>query len=298
VRLFPLASHDGLGRTVISAVAVFLAMAVANLPAQDFERYRPKTPVSEQGEAELPPLPKPAEGSRRVLVDELKGLVFVDHPDKVVVGRLDVSGIHVEGRGLWLLRSGALQRPVAPYLGGPITIRRLNEIAREVIIFYRQNDQPVVDVSVPEQHITDGVVQVVVTEARLGRIRVEGACFFDPCMLAEQVWTWPGDRIYESVLLEDLEWLNLNPFRERDLELTPGARFGQTDVVFNVHDHCPVLNRDSIVVYGGWAELESADAIPLGMEGKAWQADIAQIAIGYQGLRRCYNGRTVGFRRI
>jgi hemolysin activation/secretion protein len=92
---------------------------------------------------------------------------------------------------------------------------------------------------VPEQDVTGGVVQIVVTEARIGRVRVEGSCYFDSQMLLDQLFLCPGQPIYESVLSEELRWLYRNPFRTVDLELTPGAERGQTDVIFRVKDKCP-----------------------------------------------------------
>ena len=224
---------------VVTLAICFLGTARYAL-AQDFDAYRPEIPRSSAGKAELPDVPKPADGSTKVLVDQLKGIIFVDHPDKAIAGRVDVEGIRFgTGSRLPLLRSNSFRRVVAPYLNGPISIYRLNELARDVILFYRRNNRPVVDVSIPQQDITDGVLQVVVVESRVGRVIAKGACYFDPCLLTSQARTRPGGRLYESVLLEDLEWLNRNPFREIDLELTPGSNFGQTDVVFNVHDRLP-----------------------------------------------------------
>ncbi len=207
----------------------------------DRYRYLPRLP---QGNENPPPLPfeeKPVEGDPRILVDELKGLIFVDHPDQVVVGKLDVRGIQIRGEyGLSMLRSPRFNRLAQPYLGSPISIRRLNEIVRDIIRFYRQNDQPVVDVSIPEQDITDGVVQIIVTEARVGEVWVRGPRYFDPCVLANQVYVSSGQRIYESTLKEDLRWLYRNPFRQVELELEPGDNRGETDIIFNVTDRLPV----------------------------------------------------------
>jgi len=58
-------------------------------------------------------------------------------------------------------------------------------------------------------------------------------------MLVDQVFLCPGQPIYESVLTEELRWLYRNPFRTVDLELTPGAQRGQTDIVFHVQDEAP-----------------------------------------------------------
>lgn len=226
----------------IAWLAALLLLVVSRYAvAQDFERYRPQMPANEEGAAELPEQPGPVGGSQKVLVDRLSGLVVVDRPEQVQPRREGVSGLVIEPRrGLNLLRSQAFRRIASRYLGGPVSIYRLNQLAREIIMLYRRNDQPVVDVNVPEQDITTGVVQIVVTEARIGKIKFRGACYFDPEDLCPQVCASPGEKIFESILLEDLRWLNRNPFRTVDMELSPGSQFGQTDIVFNVHDQRPL----------------------------------------------------------
>ena len=222
-------------------ITILFATVAQQAAAQDFEHYRPKVPPNHEGVADLPDRPGPVSGSQTTLVDRLEGLVIVDRAEQVAERLEGVSGLNVHaGAGLNLLRGEAMRRIAARYLGQPVSIYQLNQLAREIIMLYRRNDLPVVDVSVPEQDITTGVVQIVVTEARIGRIMFQGQCYFDPADLCPQVCSSPGDRIRESVLLEDLRWLNRNPFRTVDLELRPGAQFGQTDVVFNVHDQRPV----------------------------------------------------------
>jgi hemolysin activation/secretion protein len=249
-------SSIGLLTHVVSVVAVLFVGAVAGTSyAQEFyhwqDRYRylPRAPEVAPSQAQLPEAPGAATGETKVLIESLKGLVFVDHPDKVVERRENVSGVLVDGEtGLDLLRSAAFQRVAESYLGGPVSIRRLNELARDIILLYRNNDQPVVDVSVPDQDISGGVVQIVVTEARAGQVVVEGPCWFDPARLVRQTCISPGDVIYESVLLEDARWLSRNPFRRVDLRLRPGDERGLTDVVFQVTDRMPVR------VYAGYED--------------------------------------------
>jgi hemolysin activation/secretion protein len=221
--------------------ALFLTFAFAQcVQAQDFELYRPRSPQSSAGEMQPPDEPAPAVGDERVLVKQLKGLVFVDHPDKVVSRRLKVQGVQFEmDVQPELLSTSEFNGITARYLGGPVSIRRLNELAREIVMLYRANGQPVVDVSIPEQDITGGIVQLVVTEARVGDIRIN-AYFFSPCRLSRPLCISPGDPIYESQLMEDLRYLNLNPYREVNLRLTPGESFGETDIIFDVQDRRPV----------------------------------------------------------
>lgn len=219
----------------------------------DRYRYLPRLPERADGPPPLPREEPKVTGDPKVLVEKLKGLVFVDDPKKVVKGKIAKTGVHIESDGgLEMLRSMAFQSLAQSYLDKPVSMRRLNELVRDIIVFYRNNDQPVVDVSIPaEQDITDGTVQVVVTEARVGNVCVTGPCYFNPQVLVDQVFIRPGDPIYESMLMEDLRWLYRNPFRTVNLELKPGENRGETDVLFKVEDQLPVR------VYGGYEDTGS-----------------------------------------
>ncbi|WP_037198635.1 ShlB/FhaC/HecB family hemolysin secretion/activation protein, partial [Rhodopirellula baltica] len=143
-------------------------------------------------------------------------------------------------------------------IGGTVTLRRLNQMSRDIISYYRKCGQPVVDVVIPEQKITSGVVQIVVTESRIGSVKITDGCHFE----AEDLCRWVectrrGDKIYESKLNNDLFWLNQNPFRRVSVDMRPGATDGTTDVIFDIDDVCPIR---------GYTGYEDTGVRTLGLE--------------------------------
>ncbi len=231
----------GLCCMVLTAYAFCMAQQAA---AQDFRRYQPQTLPVPLVQPSIPAQPvEPVSGSDDVLVERWDALLVHDRTDKVdsLDAMSDLVGLHynVDDGGSLVFRDG-FRQIVARYLGGPITLRRLNELSRDIIIYYRKCGQPVVDVVIPEQKITAGTVQIVVVESRIGEVRVEGPCWFNPCMLADQIeCTQPGGKLYENRLKSDLFWLNRSAFRRVEVDLEPGRCPGTTDVVFNVRDAAP-----------------------------------------------------------
>lgn len=214
--------------------------------AQNYERYKPLSvpPASTNSSS---PIQRealaPVAGDDKILVDELVGVLVLDSIEKVEAedAHEDVLGIafDFEDRSS-LIYSPAAAGIIQQYLAGPITLRRLNQLSRDLILLYRRAGQPVVDVVIPEQKITSGVVQVVVTEARIGRVTISDGCYFQAKQMKRWVYcTRRGDRIYESKLNNDLFWLNQNPFRRVTVDLAPGAAKGTTDVNFKVNDVLP-----------------------------------------------------------
>jgi hemolysin activation/secretion protein len=223
-------------------IAYIAALDVAS--AQDYRRYQPQTLPVPLVAPQVPEKPvEPVTGSDAVLVESWNALRVVDRTDKIepLNGFEELSGLNydVDDQGSLVLRD-EFRQIVTPYFGGPITLRRVNELSREIILYYLRHGRPVVDVVIPEQKITDGTVQIIVIEARIGKVCVEGGCWFDACMLRDQLeCTRPGDRLSENKLRSDLFWLNRSAFRRVEVDLRPGSEPGTTDVIFDVRDAAP-----------------------------------------------------------
>ena len=207
----------------------------------NFDRYQylPRLP---EGNENPPPLPKdtePVKGSDKELVNELLGVIVLDNPDDAEESPESIAGVDVRAAST-MMHSNGFRRIVSKYVGQPVSLLSLNKLSRDIVLFYRKHNQPVVDVSIPAgQDITDGVVQIVVTEGRIGKVCVEGPCYFDACMLRRQLRLRRGCPIYESVLLEEQRWLYRNPFRIVNMELKPGDNRGETDIIYKVRDKRP-----------------------------------------------------------
>jgi len=218
---------------------------------KNYDRYRylPRLPrVNEQPDP-LPDASREVTGDEQVVVQELKGLIFIDDPDNLSSDVEDVTGVQINfAKPSRIANSQAFRDIATSYLTGPVSQYRLNQLIRDLIVLYRKNDRPVVDISVPQQDITEGTIQMVVREGRIGRVRVEGPCYFSPQMLRDQLYLHRGQGISEKQLNEEVRWLYRNPFRTVDLELTPGAQSGETDVIFNVKDERPIR------IYSGYED--------------------------------------------
>lgn len=213
--------------------------------AQDFQRYKPQTLPVPQYQPAVPPKPvAPVEGSDTVLVDRWDAVLVLDEAAKVkpLDAYEELMGLHFDvADRRSLVYSAEFKKIVSNYIGGPISLRQLNQLSRDIILMYRRSGYPVVDVIIPEQKITAGSVQIIVLEARIGNVLVKGGSFFDPSMLANQIEnTQSGARLSEGALKADLFWLNRNPFRRVEVDLQPGDAQGTTDVIYKVRDVRPI----------------------------------------------------------
>ncbi|WP_161958060.1 ShlB/FhaC/HecB family hemolysin secretion/activation protein [Azospirillum palustre] len=244
--------HQGRHRMAVGVLAAGLAAAGGmQARAQNFERIAPEkleTPAPQKSLA-LPDTPQPLPQGQQVLVARLRGLVFVGRADAVMPDGVDTPGIHVIPGSV--TDSEDFRTLMAPYLGRPLTLDLLNEVARKTVLYFRNHDRPLVDVVVPEQNISSGVIQLVSMEFVAGSISAEGAEWFDDGQLLAAIRTKPGESISGQGLLDDINWLNENPFRHTDLVYQRGRSPGETDIVLRTRDRLPLR------VYGGFENTGS-----------------------------------------
>ena len=208
---------------------------------QGFQAVAPSMPRPSDGRIKVEPKIESTDGAKgrdSVVTAEVKALVFVEVGEQVKPdGVPGLSGIVTS---IEMLKREDFRDKVGVYLGKPATMGTLNKISRAVIEYYRREGFPVVNVIVPKQTVKDGVVQFVVTEARVGKVIVEGAKWFNPDKFKDEVSLREGDKVDGDQLQEDIRWLNTNPFRTTDLAFQPGEAAGSTDVILEVNDRMPV----------------------------------------------------------
>lgn len=196
------------------------------------------------------------------LTPNLRGIRVVRSTSSVSKSGLgSVSGVVSEGVEL----PSRVHDVFAVRVGSSLTLGGLNQMVREAVLAYRRSDLPVVDVLVPEQEISSGVLQLVIIEGRLGDVLVEGADPAEGRALARQIRTERGEVIRESELTEDMNWINKHPNRHVDLVFSPGDGYGETDVI---------LRNQSTRELMGYVALENSGTSVLGEErgifGASW----------------------------
>lgn len=169
-----------------------------------------------------------------------KGLVLLgEQSDLNPAGYQNVHGImsyHVDLPGGIV----GLKKAVRPYYNHPLNKETIIEIKKRIIKFYQTHNRPVVTVSVPQQDVSDGVLQLVITEGKIGKVYCNGSKWFNCERFTKGVQLKPGDSIASDILNQNLYWLNRNPFRNIDVIYTPGEEIGTTDIELICQDRFPL----------------------------------------------------------
>jgi len=229
-------------------VFVFHFAIPFNVHSQAWEYIAPK-PVPQKTPEFATPTPKAPELVEKdvVLLDSLQGLRFVTSVDQVPklkdkppVTSEDDRPFPIEAEGIPLLQTERFEKYIGFYFNRKVTLNSLNELVQDVVYYFKANDFPVVYVAVPEQEISGGIIYVMVIEGKVWNVVPEGNRWFPDRVLVEKVELEQGDAFRESQMRFDLDWVNLNPFREVNFILTPGPKVGTTNLVLRTTDRWPV----------------------------------------------------------
>jgi len=232
----------GLAAVVVASLVVVPVLRAAEpfrvIRPEDYQRSTiPKEPDNRAAPAQLPERRVDISDDKTVLIKSLLGIRLVPLPKDVVK---DPTTTGIEIKNIPLIDNPEFRKVLGGYLGKPVTMRSISLMIRDTVAYYQGNDRPVVDVFLPEQEITKGVVQLLVVEAHVGQVKVTGLKYFSDDLIRGSIALKPGDVIRASKLLADVDYINNNPFRFVRPVLQPGKEFGTTDVIADSRDRMPV----------------------------------------------------------
>ncbi len=217
---------------------LIITVGLSSAKAQNYQKVQPKTPPVVAPPAEVPEATLPDNnGGKEIFLKKLVAIVFVDSIDKIQQEAKPASGIVTNG--LPFLESPEFHALVTPYLDQPLSMFRLQTLVREIVLYFRRQDRPVVDVSLPQQDITGGVLQIVVTESKVGEIRVEGNKWFSSKSLINLIRLRTGDEISGRRLEADVDTINQNPFCFTTIVFSASKEIGATDIILQTRDRFP-----------------------------------------------------------
>jgi hemolysin activation/secretion protein len=182
----------------------------------------------------------PAPPSRQAPAAVVKGIVVVPHANDLIVAGVPEPAGQIDIARVPALNDPVLIAELRRYLGLPISAPLLGSLRTAISKYYAGIHRPFVSVTAPKQDVTDGVIQVVVVEARLGKINVENNDWFDRGQYLDSFRLQPGGPIDSATLQADLDWLNRNPYRHAEAVAAPGETFGTTDLTLRAQDRLPL----------------------------------------------------------
>lgn len=209
-----------------------------------------------------------------------------------------------------------LDRLLSPYVNQPCTLSTLAQAANYVTANYRQRGLVVAKAYLPAQEITDGIVEIMVVEGKIGKITVDGNTNYSENFvrrfITEAVSTPPisNDKLERGLLtLNEFEGLHVSSVLKRgtepgtvDLQATVKDRFPlQTTLEYN-NFGSEFVSRDRVSMKIDWtnALLDGAHLSLQGVVGDrpndlAFGSASYVIPIGNRGTKVGITGSYGGF---
>lgn len=170
---------------------------------------------------------------------DLSGVMVVDvHANGATARAKTGAGVDTTLAGATAQNAG-FRAVLQKYLGQPLSYRLIGQIESDITGFYRDNGRSLVQVTVPPQEVTSGVIQVNVNTFVLEETAVQGAVAGAQGYVESQIRVKPGQEVNTATLLDDVNWLNLNPFRHVSVVFEPGGSANSTRLTLQVQNGRP-----------------------------------------------------------
>ncbi|MBU6446735.1 MAG: hypothetical protein KGQ49_04985, partial [Verrucomicrobia bacterium] len=170
----------------------------------------------------------------------IRGIVLVTDRNRLLskeelrsIRELHVMGVQIPGS------YSKFQYAVQQYVGQALNDETLQRLKRTLYEYFRGCEHPFVTIGVPEQDFSEGVVQVVVQESKLGKVSVVGNHWLPAKRVSKYFDLKLGQPICCNEISKDLNFVNRNPFRRVSVAYTPGSERNTTDVILEVQDRRP-----------------------------------------------------------
>lgn len=195
----------------------------------------------------------------------LSGLAIAAETQKLYIREYRLSGSK-------RLSAAEVGEAVYPFLGPGRTPEDVETARAALEKAYHDKGYQTVSVMVPQQDPSRGVIRLEVLEGRVGRLRVNGAKWFLPSRIKQEVPSVKEGSVPDFKQVEK-EMVVVNQLSDRRVtpELKPGLEPGTVDIDLNVEDKLPLH---------GSLELNnrySADTTPLRVNGALSYSNLFQL---------------------
>ena len=165
--------------------------------------------------------------------------VPIQEPSAVILPpRFNIDRFEVVGNTL--LPASELEHVFAPYTGPNKDFGDIQRALESLEAAYRDRGYGVVQVLLPEQDITKGVVQIRVLQPRVGRVLIEGNTHFDNQNIRRSLPTVKeGEAPNSKDIARNLQITAEHPIKQTNVLLRSGASDDQVDVNIKVTDDKP-----------------------------------------------------------
>ena len=141
--------------------------------------------------------------------------------------------------GVTLLKPQQFTPLYQSLIGKEISLADIQTVADAIRSQYKARQYLTTTVVVPEQEIKNGVVEILVIEGRMGKLKVEGNKHFPLQSVVNAFHIKEGDLLNFRQMLTDILRLNQSSDLQGRTVISAGEKLGTSDITLKVHDRSP-----------------------------------------------------------
>ena len=220
----------------VSLASLVIAMGFSSpVLAQEIERVSQGLEEAQQQPVSLTPRDNLSLSSDETeLLPSLKGIVFVNSPENISQAGTSAEGVEARGD----FAPDQVLGVANNFIGQPVSLASLDRLTRDLVLAFRSAGYPVVNVVVPPQDVSNGVVQILAVVGRFAELTVEGDVK-NPDYYTNDFPLQPGDAVDQGKVLDHLRWRSRRFHRTLGAVYEPGAEFGQTNIGLTANETKP-----------------------------------------------------------
>jgi hemolysin activation/secretion protein len=176
----------------------------------------------------------------------LRGVVLLVDPAQVRMDGVVATshGGFIDATATPWISAAELEPYLQPQRGAALDQAMVEALTAAITEFHTEKfDEPFVNVALPPQEATSGIVQVVVQRGRLGSITIEGREWYSEDSYLRYFDLRPGQPIKLRSLNAGSGSINRSNFRQVRPEAKAGVNPGETDLVLQAQETYPVSVR-------------------------------------------------------
>ena len=120
-----------------------------------------------------------------------------------------------------------------------VTKENLLAIKQSILSYFNTHEQYFIAVEIPEQDISSGIIAFVVMRPDVGKVSYTGNRWFSKERVKKALDLHSNVPLDENTLLNNVEWLNENPFHYTKAVISPGKAKGVSDIEIVTKDRFP-----------------------------------------------------------
>ena len=166
---------------------------------------------------------------------QITSLVFVskniENPQK--------TDSEIENIDVFIPNEESFYKLMTRFIGQEITLENLNCIKYTIKDFYVQNGYPFVIVNLLEQDATYGAIKFQIVISTIAKVSLNEIKYFSQESLEKDLESLKGKYVSTNKIINEIYWINTNPFRRAGAIFKDGNEKFTTDVDFNINEMIP-----------------------------------------------------------